>query len=109
MAIEFHQRLNRRITLRILAMGAVAGLLAIFAVRNSAQQPHYDLLIVGGHIIDGSGSPWYAGSVAIKDGLIADIGRLEGATAAQTIDATGLVVAPGFIDMHTHSDYTLLV
>jgi N-acyl-D-aspartate/D-glutamate deacylase len=109
MAIEIHQRLNRRITLRILAMGAVAGLLAMSAVRNSAQQPHYDLLIVGGHIIDGSGSPWYAGSVAIKDGLIADIGRLEGATAAQTIDATGLVVAPGFIDMHTHSDYTLLV
>src|SRR5579863_10202353 len=100
---------KRRFILHILALGAAMGLLAMLAIRNSAQEAQYDLLIVGGHIIDGSGSPWYAGSVAIKDGLITDVGRLEGATAKQTIDATGLVVVPGFIDLHTHSDYTLLV
>jgi len=72
-------------------------------------QPQYDLLITGGHIIDGSGSPWYEGSVAVKDGKIAAVGRLVKPTARRVINATGLVVAPGFIDLHTHSDYTLLV
>ncbi len=69
----------------------------------------YDLLIKGGRIIDGSGSPWYQGDVAVKNGKIAAIGRLVNPTARCVIDATGLVVAPGFIDLHTHSDYTLLV
>ena len=91
------------------ALGLAVGMISTFAIHHSAREPQYDLLIVGGHIIDGSGSPWYAGSVAIKDGKIADIGRLEGASAKQRIDATGLVVAPGFIDLHSHSDYTLLV
>ena len=72
-------------------------------------QPQYDLLIRGGHIIDGSGSPWYQGEVAVKSGKIAAVGRLVNPTARRVIDATGLVVAPGFIDLHTHSDYTLLV
>ncbi|HEV2385636.1 MAG TPA: D-aminoacylase [Candidatus Acidoferrales bacterium] len=73
-----------------------------------APAPQYDLLIVNGHIIDGTGSPWYKGSVAIKDGKIAAIGRLRRPSAKRTIDAHGLVVAPGFIDLHSHSDYTLL-
>jgi len=71
--------------------------------------PLNDLLIVHGHIIDGSGSPWFQGSVAVRDGRIADVGRLPGASAKRVIDARGLVVAPGFIDLHSHSDYTLLV
>ena len=75
----------------------------------SAEEPQYDLLIVNGRIVDGTGSPWFAGSVAVKDGKIAGVGRLPGATARQVIDAKGLVVSPGFIDLHTHSDYTLLV
>lgn len=72
-------------------------------------QPQYDLLITGGHIIDGTGSPWYGGEVAVKDGRIAAVGRLVNATAKRVIDAAGLAVAPGFIDLHTHSEYTLLV
>jgi len=72
-------------------------------------QPEYDLLITGGHIVDGSGSPWYEGDVAVKGGRIAAVGRLVNARAKRVINATGLAVAPGFIDLHSHSDYTLLV
>ena len=82
------------------------------SARHSAQgpsEPQYDLLIVHGKILDGSGSPWFEGSVAIKDGKVADIGRLGNATAKRVIDAAGLTIAPGFIDLHGHSDYTLLV
>ncbi|HUY14824.1 MAG TPA: D-aminoacylase [Terriglobia bacterium] len=73
-----------------------------------ASKPQYDLLIIHGHIIDGSGSPWFEGSVAVRDGEIVAVGRLIHPTARRVIDATGLVVAPGFIDLHSHSDYTLL-
>jgi N-acyl-D-amino-acid deacylase len=69
----------------------------------------YDVVIRNGHLIDGSGSPWYAADVAIKDGRIAAIGRLDASKAARTIDAHGMVVAPGFIDMLGQSDLTLLV
>jgi N-acyl-D-aspartate/D-glutamate deacylase len=75
----------------------------------ASQQSQYDLLIQHGHIIDGTGSPWYSGDVAIKDGRIAAIGPLMRASAADTIDAAGLVVAPGFIDMLGQSDLTILV
>jgi N-acyl-D-amino-acid deacylase len=71
--------------------------------------PQYDLLIINGHIIDGSGSPWFSGSIGIKDGKIVDVGRLVNATARRVIDAKGLVVTPGFIDLHCHSDFPLLV
>jgi N-acyl-D-aspartate/D-glutamate deacylase len=76
---------------------------------QESSSPQYDLLIVRGRILDGSGSPWFEGSVAIKDGKIAAVGRLWNATAKRVIDASGLMVAPGFIDLHSHSDYTLLV
>lgn len=69
----------------------------------------YDIYIKNGTIIDGSGQPGYSGDVAIKDGQICAIGNMELAEARKTIDATGLIVAPGFIDLHTHSDGTLLV
>src|SRR5215210_4709669 len=74
-----------------------------------AQQPTYDLVIRNGRIIDGTGSPWYSGDVGIREGKIAAIGRLAGATAKQTIDAAGKVVAPGFIDMLGQSELSILV
>jgi N-acyl-D-aspartate/D-glutamate deacylase len=77
-------------TLALVAMALLGGQL-------KAQQ--YDLIIKGGRIVDGTGSPWYTGDLAIKDGRIAAIGKLTQATARRTIDATGLIVAPGFIDM----------
>ncbi len=64
---------------------------------------HYDLKITGGTIIDGSGQESRQASVGIKDGLIVEVGACEG-TATQEIDATGMMVTPGFIDLHTHYD-----
>ena len=68
---------------------------------SCAQQ--FDLLIANGKIVDGAGGPWYYADVGIKGDTIAAIGNLDPKTAARTIDAKGMVVAPGFIDIHTHS------
>jgi len=78
--------------------------------RLSAQtaQP-FDIVITNGHIIDGTGSPWYSGDVGIRDGKIAAIGNLTAAPRQRTIDAAGKVVAPGFIDMLGQSELTILV
>jgi N-acyl-D-amino-acid deacylase len=67
-----------------------------------------DVLIRGGRVIDGAGNPWYAADVGIAGDRIAAVGRLRGEAAARTIDADGLFVCPGFVDMHTHSDLQLL-
>jgi N-acyl-D-amino-acid deacylase len=69
----------------------------------------FDTVIVNGHIIDGTGSPWYSGEVGIRDGKIAAIGNLSDARRTRTIDAHGMVVAPGFIDMLGQSELTMLV
>lgn len=69
----------------------------------------FDLVIENGHIVDGTGSPWYSGDVGIRAGRIAAIGYLAGAPAAKRIDAHGMVVAPGFIDMLGQSELTILV
>jgi N-acyl-D-amino-acid deacylase len=89
----------------------VFGLLILSCVRlGEAQiaQP-FDVVIVHGHIIDGTGSPWYSGDVGIRNGRIAAIGNLADAVRRQTIDAHGDVVAPGFIDMLGQSEMTMLV
>jgi N-acyl-D-amino-acid deacylase len=70
---------------------------------------NYDVLIRNGHIVDGTGSPWYTADIAIRDGHIAAIGHLDAATAKQTIDAAGMTVAPGFIDMLGQSEQSILV
>src|SRR5215210_7773170 len=75
----------------------------------AGQTQQLDLIVRNGRIIDGTGSPWYSGDVAVRDGRIVAVGSLMGATARQTIDAAGKVVAPGFIDMLGQSDLTILV
>ncbi|HZS07879.1 MAG TPA: D-aminoacylase [Blastocatellia bacterium] len=76
------------------------GGLAVSRARSSVAD--FDLVITGGRIVDGTGNPWVEADVAVKDGLIADIGRIAPERAARVIDAHGKVVAPGFIDVHTH-------
>ncbi|MEO6103597.1 MAG: D-aminoacylase [Pseudoxanthomonas sp.] len=74
----------------------------------AAQAAPFDVLITGGRIVDGTGAPWYYGDVGLRDGRIAAIGKLVGSATRETIDARGKVVTPGFIDLHTHSDLTLV-
>ena len=87
----------------IAAGAAVAGVLSA----QQATRP-FDLLITNARIVDGTGGPSIAGSVAVRDRSIAGVGAVAGA-ATRTIDAGGKVIAPGFIDAHSHSDYSLLV
>ena len=75
---------------------------------QEGENSSYDVLIRGGQIVDGSGNPWFHGDVGIRDGRIKSVGRLVDAKASRIIEAEGLVVAPGFIDLHTRSDYALL-
>jgi dihydroorotase/N-acyl-D-amino-acid deacylase len=86
-------------------------LLAIFLLALAAhgQAVPYDIVIRNGRIIDGTGSPWYSGDIAIRGGRIAALGKLDGAPAKRAIDARGMVVAPGFIDMLGQSELTMLV
>ena len=64
----------------------------------------YDMIIKGGTVVDGTRAPRYISDVAVKDGRIAKISGLKGATADKVLDASGLIVAPGFVDLHTHYD-----
>jgi N-acyl-D-amino-acid deacylase len=68
------------------------------------QQPAYDLVIINARIVDGTGNPWFRGSIAIKDGKITKVGRFTNADTKYVIDAKNQIVAPGFIDVHTHSE-----
>ena len=89
---------------------ALVGFFLLFAaVPLLSQTPAFDVVITHGHIIDGTGSPWYSGDLGIRDGKIAAIGNLAAAPRKRTIDAAGKVVAPGFIDMLGQSELTILV
>src|SRR6266513_3860348 len=83
-------------------------LLAVYLWAAPQTSP-FDLVIVNGHIIDGTGSPWYSGDIGIREGKIAAIGNLKDALRTRTLDARGMVVAPGFIDMLGQSELTILV
>ena len=88
----------------LLVVGAMLGL----ALSSSAQQPEsmrsdYDVLVTNGRVLDGSGNPWFAADVATSGDRIVAVGRLDEAMASRVIDAAGLVVAPGFIDVHSHA------
>ncbi len=81
------------------------GIVGLLAASGSAvETPAYDLIIKGAKIVDGTGNPWFFGDIGIQGDRIAEIGDLSGVSAKTTIDTKGLVVSPGFIDMHTHCD-----
>ncbi len=83
-------------------------ILATGVILSSAAEQTYDIVIRGGKIVDGTGNPWYYGDVALRGDRIIAIGQVPAGSGRREIDARGLVVAPGFIDMHSHSDYVLL-
>src|SRR4051794_33037918 len=88
---------------------ALMKLLFAFALIGlTAIAQDFDLLIRNGRVYDGTGNPYWYGDIAVRNGRIAAVGPLAGRTAKRTIDAKGLDVAPGFIDIHNHSDYTVL-
>jgi N-acyl-D-amino-acid deacylase len=93
---------------RLLTLSTLGLLAGCATVRQDATTP-FDLVIENGRIVDGTGSPWYAADVGIRAGRIAAIGHLAGAPATRRLDARGMVVAPGFIDMLGQSDLTILV
>ncbi len=100
-------RFSRRDFLRLSAMGSLYG--AYVLVSGCTPRRDFELLIRGGQVCDGTGRALFRADVGIKDGRIAAIGDLQNQTAARVIDADELIVAPGFIDMHSHSDDELLV
>jgi len=87
----------------------IAIFVLVSTIAVSQTQPAFDLVITNGHIIDGTGSPWYSGDVGLRAGKIESIGNLTNAPRQRTIDAAGRVVAPGFIDMLGQSEITILV
>jgi len=82
----------------------------VLAIVTAAQQPRrFDVLLINGRIVDGTGAPWFRGDVGIVGDRIAAIGALKDEPAGTTIDAAGLVVAPGFIDLLGQSEFNVLV
>lgn len=77
-------------------------LIVLFLSQSLLVHENFDIIIKNGKIIDGSGNSWFYGDIAIDDGKIIKVGKIDNASAKKTIDATGLIVAPGFIDVHTH-------
>jgi N-acyl-D-amino-acid deacylase len=85
--------------LDLISRPLLVGLLLALAFSPTHSAEPFDIVITGGRIVDGTGAPWYVADVGVRDGRIARIGRIDSADGKQTIDAQGLVVAPGFIDM----------
>lgn len=97
------------IALSILFVAAVRMQSASRQNANAADAEAYDVIIRGGHILDGTGNPWYAADIGIRGDKIAAIGKLDHANAKKVVDAVGSVVAPGFIDMLGQSETSLLI
>ena len=92
-----------RASLRSLRLRVYPALFLLLALPLFSRAENFDILIRHGLVVDGTGNPGYHADVAVKDGRIAAIGKIDG-TAKEEIDAAGLVIAPGFIDVHTHAD-----
>lgn len=99
----------RSAVVAVVAIALVATAVSCRAARPEPLSPPYDLLIINARVVDGTGNPWFYGDVATRGARIAGVGRgLRGAKARRVIDARGLVVAPGFIDMLGHSEIAIL-
>lgn len=92
---------NRILIATITGLFAASGFVRVLHAERAAE-PLYDVVIINGRVVDGTGNPRFRADVAIKDGRIARIGHIDPSQASKTIDARGQIVAPGFIDVHTH-------
>ncbi len=92
--------MSKRIAFLTIAFEAI---LTLVIVGACAPEPDFDLLLVGGEVVDGTGAPATRADVGVREGRIAEVGDLASRSASETLDVSGLVVAPGFIDPHTHS------
>src|SRR5436309_8124448 len=103
--------LGSRFWMPVAAVAGFAVLTGLPGTPLGAQRPanRFDVLIAHGRIVDGTGSPWFVGDVGLVGDRIAAVGSLAGATAATRLDATNLVVAPGFIDLLGQSEFNVLV
>jgi len=94
--------------MKLFGFGALLALPAV-ALLGPASVPPDDFVLEGGRVVDGTGAPWFTADVAVRDGRVTAVGNLAGRTARRRIDARGLVVAPGFIDLLGQSEYNVLV
>ena len=94
--------------MRVTASVATMVLVIVLAACTGAQQPAFDVLITGGDVLDGTGAAAVRADVGIRGDRVVEVGSLAGRAATRTIDATGRVVTPGFIDLHTHSEMPLI-
>src|SRR5947209_4705674 len=97
--------------MRVSLSSVIPILLVLFTAASAplpADESAYDLVIRHGKIVDGTGNPWCFGDLAVRGDKIVALGNVPKLPAKRTLDAMGLIVAPGFIDMHSHSDFTLL-
>src|SRR5215467_3041784 len=101
--------MTRGKSMKILIVGLALFALLAGAVTLSAQIEGYDIIIMNGRIVDGSGNPWFYGDVAIRGDRIVKVGKVGPARAIRRIDASGMIVAPGFIDMLGQSELNLLI
>src|SRR5438094_1509540 len=99
----------KKIQLQLVLIVTLAALCVTAIWVMASDTAPFDLVITNGHIIDGTGSPWYSGDIGIRAGKIAAIGNLTDQPRTRTIEAQGMVVAPGFIDMLGQSELTILV
>jgi N-acyl-D-amino-acid deacylase len=102
-------KINRRNFVKATGLFGLAAMINQPVPRFFSSSGGFDLVILNGNLIDGSGKKEFAGDIGIKDGVIKEIGKLKDAGAALKIDASGLKVTPGFIDIHSHTDTDLLI
>ncbi len=95
-----------RCCMRLIKTGMPVAIACLWSMPGLSTE-HYDLVIAGGHIVDGTGGAPFEGAVAIRDQRIVALGHLPPYQAGEVVDARGLYVAPGFIDLHSHADYAM--